>query len=445
MSFDSVRFGELFAEPQKNGLTRPKKVRGSGFPMVNMGELFAYPRIQNILMDLVPVEEKESHYFLEPGDLLFARQSLVLSGAGQCSIFLGNAVPTVFESHLIRCRLNKQYCNPLFYFYFFRSPEGRTVIEAIVEQGAGASGIRGSDLINIQVPKPPKNFQDSAALILSTLDDRIALLHETNTTLEAIAQALFKSWFVDFDPVHANAGTQAPSLPAEMQALFPSRLVESPQGLIPEGWMVGCIGDVVSVKGGYAFKSADFQDSGLPVIKIKNIVGDGTVDVSDVQKVSETIASKAQRFALQSGDILMAMTGATIGKVGVFVSENEELAYLNQRVAKFENKSLDQKNTWLAFIAFSNAFMAEQIVNAASGSAQPNISAAGIESTRLVVPSDKLVLSSFNDLVEPLFTGWINNQKTIRTLANLRDTLLPRLISGQLRLPEAEAALVKVK
>ena len=101
MSFETCCFGDLLAEPQRNGLNRPKKVRGTGLPMVNMGELFAYPRIKNIEMDLVPVEQKEMHYCLSAGDLLFARQSLVLSGAGQCSIFQGNYLPTVFESHLI--------------------------------------------------------------------------------------------------------------------------------------------------------------------------------------------------------------------------------------------------------------------------------------------------------------------------------------------------------
>ena len=78
MSSESVRFGSLFAAPQKNGLTRPKKVRGSGMPMVNMGELFAHPRIKNLAMDLVPVSEVEKSFLLQPGDLLFARQSLVL-------------------------------------------------------------------------------------------------------------------------------------------------------------------------------------------------------------------------------------------------------------------------------------------------------------------------------------------------------------------------------
>lgn len=149
---------------------------------------------------------------------------MVLAGAGQCSIFVGNKKPTVFESHIIRCRLNKKaISNPYFYYYFFRSPTGRISIETIAEQGAGASGIRGSDLVKLLVPCPPRAYQDYVAEILGALDDRIALLRETNTTLEAIAQAIFKSWFVDFDPVRAKQeGREPEGIDADTAALFPT-------------------------------------------------------------------------------------------------------------------------------------------------------------------------------------------------------------------------------
>ena len=246
MSSDPIRFGSLFALPQKNGLTRPKKVRGSGVPMVNMGELFSHPRIGRLEMDRVPLSEAESSFLLAPDDLLFARQSLVLAGAGQCSLFQGNEEPTTFESHLIRCRLDRDLANSAFYFYFFRSREGREVIEAIVEQGAGASGIRGSDLINVMVPFPPKAVQDEVASVLTALDDRITVLRETNATLEAIAQALFKSWFVDFDPVRAKQKWLVPvGLDEATAALFPGGFDDSALGSIPSGWQVRPIADVV--------------------------------------------------------------------------------------------------------------------------------------------------------------------------------------------------------
>lgn len=109
--------------------------------MVNMGELFAYPRLINAPMDRVPLSSSEAEkILLEKGDLVFARQSLVLEGAGKCSIFLDDSEPVTFESHVTRIRLNKDEANPLFYFYYFQSYHGRAAIQGIVEQGAGASG-----------------------------------------------------------------------------------------------------------------------------------------------------------------------------------------------------------------------------------------------------------------------------------------------------------------
>jgi len=106
MSWDVVRFGDLYAAESRNGLTKPSKVRGSGYKMINMGELFANDRIYDIPMELVPLKESEkANAKVECGDLLFARQSLVLEGAGKCSIVMEVSPLTVFESHLIRVRL----------------------------------------------------------------------------------------------------------------------------------------------------------------------------------------------------------------------------------------------------------------------------------------------------------------------------------------------------
>ena len=185
---------------------RPKAVRGSGVKMVNMGEIFAHPRLTNVAMERVPLNQSErSRYLLQAGDLLFARQSLVLSGAGKCSIFLRDDEPTTFESHVIRVRLNKVKANPRYYYYYFQSHEGRSAIQSIVEQGAGASGIRATDLAAIDVVWRPIAVQRAIAHILGTLDDKIELNRRMNETLEAMARALFKSWFIDFDPVRAKA------------------------------------------------------------------------------------------------------------------------------------------------------------------------------------------------------------------------------------------------
>ena len=137
MAWESVPFSQLYAAESRNGLTKPSKVRGSGFKMINMGELFANDRIYDIPMELVPLTDSEKkNCQVSIGDLLFARQSLVLEGAGKCSIVMDVSPLTVFESHLIRVRLNKQVANPLFYYYYFRS--AFSPIKTIVSQCAQA-------------------------------------------------------------------------------------------------------------------------------------------------------------------------------------------------------------------------------------------------------------------------------------------------------------------
>lgn len=426
MSFESSRFGDLFAEPQRNGLTRPKKVRGSGLPMVNMGELFAHPRIKNLQMDLVPVTQKEVHYQLQAGDLLFARQSLVLSGAGQCSIFLGNPLPTVFESHLIRCRLDASRANPDFYFYFFRSADGRRVIEAIVEQGAGASGIRGSDLVNLTVPLPPKHVQDEIALILANLDDRIALLRETNSTLESIAQALFKSWFVDFDPVRAKMEGRLPEgMDEATAALFPDRFEESAVGLVPRGWLVSNIGKSFILTMGQSPPGESYNETGagLPFYQ-------GRTDFGLRFPTQRVFCTAPTRLA-EAGDTLVSVR-APVGDVNMAI----EKCCLGRGVAGIRHPQ--GFNSFVFYMAKElrqrfNVFDSE-------GTVFGSINKKDFQALPIIQPPQNVLLA-FDNVAVTLDQRVIMNEQQIRSLTVFRDTLLPRLISGKLRIPEVEAQI----
>lgn len=180
-----ISFGELLKEPLRNGLTKPKAIRGSGVKMIGMKEIFANSRIQNIDMDRVPVNEKElNNCRILEKDLLFARQSLVLEGAGKCSIVCDIKENTVFESHLIRVRVDEEKANPLFLYYYFNFYSGKENIRTIVEQVA-AAGIRGSDLIKLQVPYPSLEEQNKIVKILEALDKKIELNNKINDNLAA--------------------------------------------------------------------------------------------------------------------------------------------------------------------------------------------------------------------------------------------------------------------
>lgn len=195
MSWEKVKFSKLYEIPSRNGLTKPSKVRGTGYKMINMGELFANNRIYDIPMELVPLTDSEKkNCKVERNDLLFARQSLVLEGAGKCSIVMKSSSMTVFESHLIRIRLNRTKAHPMFYYYYFLSP--CSPIKSIVSQCAQA-GIRGSELGELYVELPPLATQRRIADILSAYDDLIDNNRKQIKMLEEAAQRLYKEWFVD--------------------------------------------------------------------------------------------------------------------------------------------------------------------------------------------------------------------------------------------------------
>lgn len=406
MSWERVPFESLYAIPSKNGLTRPARVRGSGYKMINMGELFAHDRIGAIDMELVPMNEKELETMLvDEGDLMFARQSLVLSGAGKCSIVKTVSEETTFESHIIRVRLKKDIAYPNFFFYYFKSPQ--CGIKSIVTQGVQA-GIRGNDLKTLPVALPPMDEQIKIADILVQYDDLIENNRRRIQLLEESARLLYQEWFVHL------------RFPGHEQV----KIIDG----VPEGWEESTIGSLASVQSGYAFKSKDWLDAGNPVIKIKNITGDGTVDIDDCQCVDDNVVEKAQKFKLEEGDFLIAMTGATVGKVGIMPRSNQPY-YLNQRVGKFEFVG-DTSREFVFCLANTKHFR-NQIENLAGGAAQPNISGKQIESVKVLRPSDKL-LSFFSEQTHNLFEQRQLLVESNKKLAQARDLLLPKLMSGEL-------------
>src|SRR3989304_2277365 len=189
-----IPFESIYLEPSKNGVNRPRSTRGSGYKMINMGELFKYARINNPEMELVPLNEDEKEkYGVQEGDLLFARQSLVKEGAGKCSIVLSVPEPTCFEGHLIRVRLDKTKAVPLFYYYYFSSSEGNGKVQSLVMQVA-AAGIRGSELAKLPISYPPLPVQRKIADVLSAYDDLIEVNARRIRVLEAMAQSVYSEW-----------------------------------------------------------------------------------------------------------------------------------------------------------------------------------------------------------------------------------------------------------
>ena len=293
---------------------------------------------------------------------------------------------------------------------------------------------------SLKVPRLGEKQENEIALLSGSIDDRTALLRETNTTLEAIAQALFKSWFVDFDPVHANAAFiengQAPSLPAEIQALFPSRLVESPQGLIPDGWEVVPFTDTINVIGGGTPKTSisEYWGGDIPWFSVVDAPNLSDVYVIDTEKhITELGLNNSSTKLLPAGTTIISARG-TVGRLALV---GRDMA-MNQSCYGLKGKYGDSYFTY-----FSTYRLVESLKQRSHGSVFDTITKDTLSGVSVCYPGEPVV-SAFEESVGAVMQKIKINLHQIHTLSNLRDTLLPRLISGHLRLPEAEAVLAEL-
>ena len=424
MHSDHIIFERLFEAPLRNGLTKPKSVRGEGMKMVNMGEIFGHRRIKNLSMDRVPMDAKErTSSLLRAGDLLFARQSLVLSGAGKCVLFQGDKEEVTFESHIIRCRLDQQRADPTFYFYLFESQSGRSLIESIVEQVA-AAGIRGSDLARLKIPLPPLAEQKRIAEVLGALDYKIELNRRMNATLEATVRALFQSWFVDFDPVRAKLDGRTPSgIDPATAALFPDSFEESPLGHIPKGWEVRSLDKVAHYLNGLALQKYPPGDGPtLPVIKIAQLRKGDSIGADRCN------TDLPQDYIVQDGDVLFSWSGSL--EVELWCGGP---GALNQHLFKVTSPEFPKWFYYLWTLYHLDEF---RLIAADKATTMGHIQRGHLTAAKVLIPPRRL-LDAMTNTMSPLIEQLIANRIQSRTLAALRDTLLPKLLSGELSVREA--------
>ena len=293
-----------------------------------------------------------------------------------------------------------------------------------------------SALTGLTIFLPPLPEQREIARILGALDDKIELNHRMNATLEAMARALFQSWFVDFDPVHAKAeGRQPVGMDAETAALFPDSFEDSALGPIPTGWEVTTLGHLIGLLNGFAFKSQDWKEAGVPVVKIGS-VKPGYIDLNEGSFVSEEMASATARFALQAGDILIGMTGY-VGEVGIMYDRSSS-PLLNQRVGKFQFNRASGWTMEASYPLLRHPKFKRFVIDRSVGSAQANVSSNAILEYP-VVSATELVMLSFGQVITPLVRQLIANYQELDQCRKNRDTLLPKLLSGELRVGDVAA------
>jgi type I restriction enzyme S subunit len=344
--------------------------------------------------------------------------------------------PACFPDSVAGFIPNNLKCDVRLVEYMFRYLKKRIQHEA---SGSVQDNINISTLDRLYFPIPPLPEQKAIAHILGTLDDKIELNQQMNQTLEAIAKAIFKSWFVDFDPVRAKMeGRQPIGMDAATAELFPDSFEESALGLIPKGWSISTIGESVKVVGGGtpSTKNPEYWENGI-------IHWTTPKDLSSLQspvllntdrKITELGLTQISSGLLPAGTLLLSSRAP----IGYFAISEIPVAINQGYIAMICDKELS--NHYVLQWARNNM---DVILGRANGTTFLEISKSNFRPIEVITPSFK-VLEAFNQKAQSIHQKIVNNLTQSHTLATLRDTLLPKLMSGEIRVKEAETMIEEV-
>ncbi|SDW25908.1 type I restriction enzyme, S subunit [Nitrosomonas eutropha] len=289
-------------------------------------------------------------------------------------------------------------------------------------------------LSKLEIAIPPLHEQRAIANILGTLDNKIELNRKQSETLEAMSRTLFNAWFVNFDPVRAKIegrwqrGQSLPGLPAHLYDIFPERFVESDLGEIPEGWVLRSLDSIANYLNGLALQKfpAESETEFLPVIKIAQLRSGNT---NGADKASTQIKPE---YVVVDGDVLFSWSGSL--EVEVW---NGGRGALNQHLFKVTSNEVPK---WFYFFATRHHLSDFRTIAAGKATTMGHIQRKHLTDARIAVaPMESM--KKFDAVIAPQFDQLVSNVQQSRSLAQLRDTLLPKLISGELRVSDAERIL----
>ncbi len=358
--------------------------------------------------------------FARPGDVLLTHKATM----GRVAV-----VPDGFDYIMLTPQVtyyrigDEQQLSGSYLKYAFLSPGFQHQLNADSDQSTrkyiGISGQR-----RLTIPLPPLPEQRAIAHILGTLDDKIELNRRMNETLEAIARAIFKSWFVDFDPVRAKAEGRDTDLPPHIADLFPDSFEDSELGEIPSGWRVRSLDDIANFLNGLALQK--YPPTGLqslPVIKIAQLRAGNT------QGADAASANLEPDYVVEDGDVLFSWSGSLecvlwAGGRGA----------LNQHLFKVNS---DRYPKWLYYLWTHHHLAEFRLIAAGKATTMGHIQRHHLTDAKVVLPHDKLMTAS-TEIIGPMIESIWKREVQSRSLAEVRGALLPKLISGELRVGDAE-------
>ena len=398
-----------------------------GTPIITVEHL-GENRIIHEDLPQVSDEDKDrlSKYVLRQGDIVFSR----VGSVDRRSLVRKSEDGWLFSGRCLRVRPNPNWIDAVYLSYFLGFPTFKEHIRSIAV-GATMPSINTKILKDVAVYFPPLPEQRRIAHILGTLDDKIELNRRMNETLEEMARAIFKDWFVDFGPVRAKMEGRGAYLPEEIWRLFPDRLVESELGEVPEGWGVVPLTDMMEFKEGPGIRHWQYTNSeeGTRFINIR-CIQDGELILDTANRVeNEEANGKYSHFHLQEWDIVLSASG-TLGRSAV-VRKSHLPLLLNTSVIRFRPVDGMSSFAYLRGYLWSEIFLGEQRT-LASGSVQKNFGPTHLRRMKTWLPPYRLI-SVHESVTGPLLRRVATNLARNDGLRGLRDSLLPGLVMGEIR------------
>lgn len=389
-----------------------------GIPLLRITDLINNKFSQFVKPDSAPLQ-----CVVQLGDVIFTR-------TGQVGLVFNNKYGVLHNNSFKVIPKNNQLDKN--YLYWFLSQKSIYDLSNSVASGSVQKDLNHGAFKIIEINLPPLPEQKQIANVLSSLDDKIECNQQINKKLEEMAQAIFKQWFIDFNFPNEQGNPYKDS---------GGVMVESEFGLIPEGWNVGKLESVVDFYNGHAFKSNDFisnveYEEFYHVFKMGHIKKGGGFNKQGTKSyILKLNCYKLEKFILRAGDLCMAMTDmkgnvAILGHTALVDQDNKYI--VNQRVGLLRIKNKKVINfPYLSLLSNEHGFI-ENIRSKANSGVQVNLSSEVIKSQMLIIPASAIHYL-FNEIFEPVYYKIFNNQKETEYLSSLRDMLLPKLMSGEVR------------
>jgi type I restriction enzyme S subunit len=415
--------------------------RDEGIPLVRLSGL---DRGGSVLsgcnyLDPAMVAGKWAHFALAKGDILLSTSASL----GRIAVVGEDAVGAIAYTGIIRMRPRDGRLIAPFIRYLLEGPDFQQQAE-MVGVGSVIRHFGPMHLRQMSVKLPPPDEQRAIAHILGTLDDKIELNRRMSETLEAMARALFKSWFVDFDPVRAKSEGRDPGLPQPLADLFPDSFEDSELGEIPRGWVVATLGELIDTIKGRSYRSEELIESDTALVTLKSFARGGGYRPDGLKSFAGTFKPEQ---VVEPGELVIACTDVTqaaevIGRPAIVRGTGvyrRLVASLDTLIVRPRGSSMTR--SFLYFLAGTEAFVAHTFAHT-TGTTVLHLAKEAVPSFMFARPSTELV-KQFDALAGLVLDRIQALEEESVTLAALRDALLPKLISGELRVRDAEKVVAR--